>query len=95
VLDDLSKLDDHALRQRALTDLARVALVVMQRCRESKVPGAILPPWVQTLVGVLTAAHSREALQLVARYPAEVSDAEPELVYGSSPNWDRRPRRFS
>jgi predicted transposase/invertase (TIGR01784 family) len=81
VLDDLSKLDEHALRHRALTDLARIALVVMQRCRESKDPGTILRPWVQTLVGVLTAPNGREALQLVARYTAEVSDAEPELIY--------------
>lgn len=81
VLDDLCKLDDDALRGRALTDLARVALLIMQRCRESKDPGAILRPWAQALVGVLTAPNGREALQLVARYTAEVSDAEPELVF--------------
>ena len=38
-------------------------------------------PWAQTLVAVLRAPHGREALQLVARYTAEVSDAEPELVF--------------
>jgi predicted transposase/invertase (TIGR01784 family) len=81
VLDDLCKLDDDALRGRALTDLARVALLIMQRCRESKDPGAILRPWAQTLVGVLTAPNGREALRLVARYTAEVSDAEPEPIF--------------
>jgi hypothetical protein len=81
VLDDLSKLDDQALRQRALTDLARVALIVLQRCRDSHDPGAVLRPWAQTLIAVLAAPHGREALQLVARYTAEVSDATPELVY--------------
>jgi predicted transposase YdaD len=81
VLDDLSKLDDLALRRRALTDLGRIALVLLQRCRDVQDPGAILRPWQQTLQAVLTAPHGREALQLVARYTAEVSDAEPELVY--------------
>ena len=81
ILDDLSKLDDQALRRRALTDLARIALVVLRRCRDSADPGSILRPWAQTLVGVLSAPHGREALQLVARYTVEVSDAEPELVY--------------
>lgn len=30
---------------------------------------------------MLAAPHGREALQLVARYTAEASDAEPELIY--------------
>jgi predicted transposase/invertase (TIGR01784 family) len=81
VLDDLSMLDDHALRNRALTDLARIALVVLQRCRDSQDPAAILRPWIQTLLAVLAAPDGREALQLVARYTAEASDAEPELIY--------------
>ena len=81
VLDDLSKLDDQALHQRALTDLARIALVLLQRCRNSQDPTAILRPWAQTFAAVLAAPHGREAIQLVARYTAEVSDAEPELVF--------------
>jgi hypothetical protein len=44
VLDDLSRLDDDALRDRALTELVRLALVVLQRCRGAADPVAVLRP---------------------------------------------------
>jgi hypothetical protein len=50
VLDDLSKLDDGALRARALTELARLTFVAMQRCRGAADSVAILRPWNRALV---------------------------------------------
>jgi hypothetical protein len=78
VLDDLSKVDDEALRTRAVTELVRLTLVVLQRCRDAQDPVGILRPWMSTLVAVLTAPNGVEALSAVAGYIIEASEGRPE-----------------
>jgi predicted transposase/invertase (TIGR01784 family) len=78
VLDDLSVLDDEALRGRAVTELVRLALVALQRCRGAADPVGVLRPWMSTMVAVLTAPRGVEALSAVARYIMEVSEGSAE-----------------
>ena len=74
VLDDLSKLDDEALRSRAVTELVRLTLVALQRCRKAADPVAVLRPWASTLVAVLTSPKGVDALSAVARYIMETTE---------------------
>jgi hypothetical protein len=78
VLDDLSKIDDDSLRSRAVTELVRLTLLVLQRCRDAEDPVAILRPWMDTIVAVLTAPMGVEALSAVAGYIMEASEGRPE-----------------
>jgi predicted transposase YdaD len=78
VLDDLAKVDDDALRARALTDLARLVLVVLSRARGADDLVAVLRPWTQTMLAVLAAPSGAAALATVARYIVEAGDAPPE-----------------
>jgi len=78
VLDDLTKLDDQALRERALTEIARLTLVVMQRCRGALDPVAVLRPWLRTIVTVLEAPRGVDALSSVASYVLEASEGRPD-----------------
>jgi hypothetical protein len=78
VLDDLAKLDDDALRDRALTELSRLAFAMLMRCRSAADPVEVLRPWMQTMQAVLTAPHGVAALSAVARYIVEACEARPE-----------------
>ena len=78
VLDDLSKVDDEALRARAVTELVRLTLLVLQRCRDAEDPVSVLRPWMSTMVAVLTAPNGVEALSAVAGYIMEASEGRPE-----------------
>ncbi len=80
VLDDLSRLDDEALRARALTELGRLTLLVLQRCRGAEDPVSVLRPWMQTVVAVLTAPKGVEALSAIAGYIIEASEGRPEDI---------------
>ena len=78
VLDDLSKVDDEALRARAVTELVRLTLLVLQRCRDAEDPVSVLRPWMSTMVAVLTAPNGVDALSAVAGYIMEASEGRPE-----------------
>jgi predicted transposase YdaD len=78
VLDDLTKVDDEALRARAVSELVRLTLLVLQRCRDADDPVGILRPWMDTIVAVLTAPNGVEALSAVAGYIMEASEGRPE-----------------
>jgi predicted transposase/invertase (TIGR01784 family) len=78
VLDDLTMVDDEALRARAVTELVRLTLLVLQRCRDSEDPVTILRPWMSTMVAVLTAPKGVEALSAVVGYIMEASEGRPE-----------------
>jgi predicted transposase/invertase (TIGR01784 family) len=80
VLDDLSKVDDEALRSRALTGLAQLTLLVLQRMRGEVDPVAILTPWMETMVAVLTASHGSEAIQALLSYIIGASDGHPKEI---------------
>ncbi len=81
VLDDLSRLDDEALRARALTELGRLTLIVLQRCRGAEDSASVLRPWMQAVVAVLTAPKGVEALSsAIAGYIIEASEGRPEDI---------------
>ncbi len=80
ILDDLSRLDDEGLRARALTELGRLTLLVLQRCRGVEDPVSVLRPWMQTVVAVLTAPKGVEALSAIAGYIIEASEGRPEDI---------------
>jgi hypothetical protein len=78
VLDDLHRLDDVALRTRAVTELVKLTQLVLQRCRGSSQPVAVLSPWLDTFVVVLTSARGGEALTALIRYTLEVTEGRSE-----------------
>jgi predicted transposase/invertase (TIGR01784 family) len=73
-LDDLSLVDDEALKARALTELARLTLVVLQRYRNATDPLAVLGAWTEAIVAVLTAPNGVQALSAIAAYTLAVTE---------------------
>jgi hypothetical protein len=68
------------LRSRALTELGRLTLLVLQCCRGVEDPVSVLRPRMQTVVAVLTAPKGVEALSAIAGYIMEASEGRPEDI---------------
>jgi predicted transposase YdaD len=78
VMDDLASIDDDALRARAVTELVRLTLVVLQRGRGSLDPVGLLRAWIQTVIAVIAAPRGIDALKTIARYLMEAASGPPE-----------------
>jgi len=76
VLDDLARLNDGALRERKLTELARMALLLLQLVRGSEDPVAILQGWTETLTAVLRGDDGRENIGRAGGYLLATTDVE-------------------
>jgi predicted transposase YdaD len=80
VLDDLAVTDDAALRAGQLTELARVTLVLLQRCRDAEDPIEILQAWTGTLAAVLGGTNGVEAIARVLRYISLTTPVEADRL---------------
>jgi predicted transposase/invertase (TIGR01784 family) len=78
VLDDLSKVNDQALRARAVTEFVQLTQLMLQRCRGAVDPVAILSPWFDTFVALVTAPNGSYAIQALASYTLQATEGHAE-----------------
>jgi hypothetical protein len=76
VVDDLGRQDDVALRARALTELASVALLLLRDGRKIDDLSAFLGPWLDTFRAVAAAPDGLNAMLAVIRYVSRVTQAD-------------------
>jgi hypothetical protein len=78
LLDDLSGLDEHALRARRLTAPARITLLLLRRAPANPDFAGELTRWVSDLRQVLDQAHGMETFQALVTYIELVAEGSVE-----------------
>lgn len=86
-LDDLTRVDDEALRGRALSAVSRLALSALKHARTAEELLPFVPAWTALVRDVLREANGVRALELVFRYLSKVRGRReiPELEAIAAP----------
>ncbi len=93
LLDDVSAVQDEELRGRAITTLARVALICLARARTSSDFLTELRRWTDALAELVEAPNGVAALSMLVSYILKVTDTPPEDLRECSTSSGRKPRR--
>jgi predicted transposase/invertase (TIGR01784 family) len=80
VLDDVSSVDDQALRGRSLTAVAAAGLMLLSRARSAPDLLETLRGWSDVLANVARAHNGLEALSAFLEYAFRVGEVEPEQL---------------
>ena len=81
LIEDLARVDEAALWERSLRDLARLALLLLETARHSATLEADLGRWLEAFRRVGSAPNGVAAVAALLKYAMEVGEIDPEAVF--------------